>query len=112
MRRSTSGALHRRSAPPWVFFCTAAVLLLPAPGRAQSSAAFYDQPPVLNPGDVLQVHVWRQPEFSGEFEVTGEGTIGHPLYRGILVANRSVAEVEDEIRTLLRSYVEEPSFLV
>lgn len=67
---------------------------------------------VLLPGDVIRVNVWRQPELSGDFEIMGDGTIAHPLYREIRVADREVVQVEAELRQFLRGYIEEPSFVV
>ena len=37
---------------------------------------------LLRPGDALRITVWRQPEFSGDFVVNPDSTIGHPLHSG------------------------------
>jgi polysaccharide biosynthesis/export protein VpsN len=88
----------------------AALLLVPGAGYAQAS--FSDLPAVLGSGDVLRVEVWRQPEFSGEFEVTMGGSIAHPLYRGIGVAGRDLDAVEEDIRAFLQEFVGEPNLVV
>jgi protein involved in polysaccharide export with SLBB domain len=99
----------RELALGFLFFLAA--LGTPTFGFAQATS-FWDAPPILRPGDMVRVQVWRQPEFSGEFEVTGAGMVAHPLYRVIRVADRPVEEVEAEFRTFLLGFVEDPSFVV
>lgn len=84
----------------------------PQPLESPSSLASSDTPPVLQPGDVLHIQVWRQEEYSGEFEITGDGMIGHPLYRQIKAAGRELADVEEDLHILLTRYLGEPSFVV
>jgi polysaccharide biosynthesis/export protein VpsN len=90
---------------------TAAILILPllAPvtGSAQSDGTV-----ALSPGDAVQIQVWRQPDLSGEFEITGAGTIGHPLYRELTVAGRPFAEMESELRAFLARFDANPQFVV
>ena len=66
----------------------------------------------LRPGDVIRVQVWRQPELSGEFFITGNGYIAHPLYRSIYAIHRPVREVEESIRLFLTEFETEPNFVV
>lgn len=68
--------------------------------------------PVLQPGDVVQIGVWRQPEWSGEFDISADGTIAHPLYRSIRVAGVPVSVAEDRMRAFLRRYEETPTFFM
>lgn len=84
----------------------------PQPVESASAVAAFDRPPVLQPGDMLHIQVWRQPEYSGEFEVTSNGMIGHPLYREINAAGREVADVEEDLHVLLTRYLGEPNFVV
>lgn len=79
---------------------------------SKSSLARFDTPAFLQPGDLLQIEVWRQTEYSGQFEITADGTIGHPLYRQIRAAGREVADIEEDLHILLTRYLGEPSFLV
>ncbi len=89
------------------------LLALPSAGAAQGAgSAFHGVPPTLGAGDVIHIQVWRQPEFSGEFEISGAGTIAHPLYRSIRAAGRLVTEVEEDVRAFLAEYVESPNFVV
>lgn len=70
-----------------------------------------DSPEVLRPGDVIRIDVWRQPELSGEFEVSGAGSVVHPLYRSVTVAGRPMPEVESTLRTFLQTYESNPNFV-
>lgn len=66
----------------------------------------------LRPGDMVRVQVWRQEEFSGEFFVTDQGVIAHPLYRSIYAIRRPVNEVEEALRLFLQEFESEPNFVV
>lgn len=86
-------------------------LLLPATSAGQSSS-----PPAieaaLQPGDAVVIDVWRQEEFSGEFLVTADGTIAHPLLRSMDVTGVSLDDVEAQLRALLEQYEANPEFVV
>lgn len=66
--------------------------------------------PVLQPGDIVHVGVWRQPDFSGEFEIGADGTIGHPLYRAVKVTGVPLSAAYDRMYAFLRRYEETPTF--
>lgn len=68
--------------------------------------------PVLRPGDLVQIAVWRQPEWSGEYDIAADGTIAHPLYRAVRVAGVPVSVAEDRVRAFLRRYEETPAFFM
>jgi protein involved in polysaccharide export with SLBB domain len=78
----------------------------PAPASATRSAGY------LMPGDRVVIQVWRQPEFSGEFYVTEQGVIGHPILRNIRVAWRDVEEVQPLIREFLLEFEQDPNVVV
>jgi len=67
---------------------------------------------VITAGDMLRIQVWRQEEFSGEFFVTEQGVIAHPLFRTIEVARRPVEEVEALVQSFMLDYLEEPNLVV
>ena len=75
---------------------------------AQPAAAVSD--PVLKPGDLVRIAVWQQPAWSGDFEVAADGTIRHPLYRGVKVTGVPFTVAEERMRTFLRRYEETPTF--
>lgn len=76
--------------------------------RAQSSAA---DSVSLRPGDAVRLVVWRQPELSGEFPVSPEGTLQHPLLSEVRVVGGSRADIRERLRTALARYEREPSFV-
>lgn len=79
---------------------------------AQDTPASEPRASALNPGDQVRIAVWRQPEFTGDFVVSGNGTITHPLYREIQVTGIPLAMVEERLRTFLTRYVANPQFVV
>jgi polysaccharide export outer membrane protein len=66
----------------------------------------------LLPGDAIRITVWRKPEFSGDFFVSANGTITHPLYREVQVTGVPLATVEDRLRTFLTRYETNPQFVI
>ena len=69
-------------------------------------------PTSLRPGDAVRITVWRQPELSGEFTISEQGTIQHPLYREIEVAGVPVSEARARVRAYLSRLEENPQFVV
>lgn len=66
----------------------------------------------LRPGDAVRVTVWRQPELSGDFRVSNEGTLQHPLYRSVQVTGVPLPVVEQRVRELVLTYVATPQILL
>lgn len=66
----------------------------------------------LRPGDLVRITVWRQDEFSGEYSITADGRIAHPLYSDINVLGKSLRQVEAELEGFLRQHVENPQFVM
>lgn len=79
-----------------------------AAAQAQADAA----EPVVQPGDVVRVTVFRKPELSAEMEVGPDGTLTHPLYRQVHAAGATRAELEQRIRAFLTGYEADPAFVV
>ncbi|HEU4628903.1 MAG TPA: polysaccharide biosynthesis/export family protein [Gemmatimonadaceae bacterium] len=67
---------------------------------------------MLRPGDAVRVTVWRQPELSGDFRVSNDGTLQHPLYRSVRVAGVALPVVEQRVRELVLTYVQSPQILL
>jgi polysaccharide export outer membrane protein len=66
----------------------------------------------LNPGDVVRITVWRKPELSGEFVVGSDGTVSHPLYRGVRVTGIPIETVEARLREFLTTLEANPQFVL
>jgi polysaccharide biosynthesis/export protein len=81
------------------------------PAAAQERPARPDQA-VLSPGDSVRIVVWRKPEFSGDFVVAPDGSITHPLFRGVKVAGIPFATAEANLRQFLSGFEENPQFVI
>ncbi|MBA3340354.1 MAG: polysaccharide biosynthesis/export family protein [Gemmatimonadaceae bacterium] len=80
--------------------------------RAQDALANDPRAQGLSPGDQVRIAVWRSAEFSGDFMVSANGTLSHPLYREIQVTGVSLETVEERLRTFLTRYIANPQFVL
>jgi polysaccharide export outer membrane protein len=62
---------------------------------------------VLGPSDVLRIHVWHNPDLSGDTTVRPDGTISLPLLGDVRAAGRTAADVRSEISKRLQAYVKD-----
>lgn len=69
-------------------------------------------PAMLRPGDSVKVAVWRNPELSGGFLVADDGTIQHPLFQAIHVAQIPLDSVTARIGSFLTQFTTTPQFVV
>jgi polysaccharide export outer membrane protein len=88
------------------------VVLFCALAGAGSARAQSVDAPVLRPGDAVQITVWRQPELSGEFAILDDGTIAHPLLRGVVVTGLPLPAAEGRIGDYLARLETTPQFVV
>ena len=104
------------SRPRRIACCVAAVIALgPAVLLAQAGSSTVRSPmdaTMLAVGDIVRITVWRKPELSGEFVVTSDGRLAHPLYRDVQVGGLSVTAAEGRLKTLLEKYEANPQFVV
>lgn len=89
---------------------TLVVLLLALAGAAPA-AAQADTAAAPRPADVVRLNVWRQPELSGEFPISPDGSIGHPLLTEVRVVGRNREEVRRQLREVLLRYENDPQFV-
>jgi protein involved in polysaccharide export with SLBB domain len=59
----------------------------------------------------VRLVVFRQADFSGDFPVSSEGTLQHPLLSGVRVVGVSRAAIRERLREALSVYVRDPSFV-
>ena len=87
-------------------------------GQVRPPQPVMPQTQELSAGDVVQIQVWRQPDYSGEITVGADGNLLHPIYRNLRVEGMTVSEVRAEIESELTRYIQgalvvvEPLFLV
>ncbi|MCH8144424.1 MAG: polysaccharide export protein [Gemmatimonadetes bacterium] len=63
---------------------------------------------MLRPGDVLQIVVWGQEEYSGSFKVDETGKIPYPVLGEIDTRGKTMAQIRDEIRAALSQIFNAP----
>lgn len=77
------------------------IFAAPGPGAAQTSPSAHEI--ALQPGDVVRLRVWREPDFSGEFAVHPDGTAVLPRLGPWSVTDKSPESLR---RDLLDAYGE------
>lgn len=90
-------------------------LLVVGAGVSNVAAQTSEQPTagtMLRPGDAVRITVWRRPDLTGEFAISTDGTIAHPILQQAQVANIPLGEVESRIAALLRTFEGDAEFVV
>jgi len=104
LRRPTASHSTTRSAVGWL----AAVLLVAAAAlMADMAAAQQPSDYMLQPGDQLDISVWREEELQREIIVRPDGKFSFPLTGEVVAVNRSVADIQQEITEKLERYIPE-----
>jgi protein involved in polysaccharide export with SLBB domain len=80
-----------------------------APAFGQVSAPAHE-PPLMMPGDRLELVIWRNLELSGVYTIAADGTLLHPLMNGVRVAEVPIAEARGRMEVFLRDFDTEPLF--
>jgi len=62
----------------------------------------------IQPGDILTVSVWKEPDLQSDVLVRSDGGMSFPLAGDILAANITIEELRQEITRLLQKYVPGP----
>jgi len=62
---------------------------------------------LLQPGDILQVSVWREQELQSEVVIRPDGNLSFPLSGEVQAAGRGVDEVRGDLEARLRKFVPE-----
>jgi protein involved in polysaccharide export with SLBB domain len=69
--------------------------------------------PVLQPGDEVDLQIYREPEMSGVFRITPEGAIRHPLAGAMAVSGMTIQEAEAHIaKRLAKDYLVNPRVIL
>ena len=67
----------------------------------------------IGSGDILEIVTWKEPDFSrGEVLVRIDGRISFPLLGDVQAAGRSPLEIQKDIETGLKDYVDAPNVTV
>lgn len=76
-----------------------------APGTSEAQRT-------LGPGDLVDVRVYQEPEHSGVWAVSPEGTIDYPLCGKVHLAGRTSGTAADVLRACLTRYLKHPEVSV
>jgi polysaccharide biosynthesis/export protein len=79
------------------------LLALPLPALGQEAPPGY----MLNPGDELDIDVWREEELKRQVLIRPDGKFSFPLTGEVEAANRTPADIQEEITRKLRNYIPE-----
>lgn len=66
----------------------------------------------LQPGDVIRLRIWREPDLSGEFSVDESGVVMLPKIGAVTAAELTPAELEATVRSSYERYLRNPSIEV
>jgi polysaccharide export outer membrane protein len=84
-------------------------LPLPTPEEAHAARV---QANTLGPGDLVEVRVFQEPDSSGIWRVSPEGTIDYPLCGKVALAGRTSSTAADALRECLARYLRRPQVSV
>lgn len=83
---------------------TAVMFLLLGPAEVVHAQSSY----TVQPGDVLSVSVWKEPELTGDVIVHPDGLFSIALIGTIQASNRTIEEIQDEAIKNLSKYIPDP----
>ena len=84
------------------FALAVAVLLVSGPAVAQGGSY------LLNPGDLLEISVWKEEGMERQVLVLPDGTISFPLAGHLVASGKTAAQVQDELIQRIKRYISEP----
>ena len=88
-----------------------ATVPVPATGSTNRAPIAYLPPGAryqVQPGDILQITVWKEEDLQREVLVRPDGGISFPLAGDIAAAGRTVDQVQEELAAKIESYIPEP----
>ncbi len=91
---------------------TAALLSAPLPGvlTAQAGAGKPGEAaPVLHPGDLVRLRIWREPDLSGDYRLNEKGVATFPKIGPLLVSRISTDSLERLLVSSYDRYLQNPS---
>ena len=89
-------------------FCLINIFPWVVPSIAQEEPPDY----LIGPNDILNIHVWREPELTRDVTVTPDGRITFPLIGKIMAQGKTVTELKEIITKKLKNFVTAPEVTV
>jgi polysaccharide export outer membrane protein len=91
------------------------LLAMPLPAallHAAETAAALPDSYLIQPGDVLQISVWKEPELQQEVIVRPDGGVSFPLSGDLQAAGKSAESLRNELRERLGKQILDPEVTV
>jgi len=66
-------------------------------------------PPTVHPGDKIMLKVWREPDYTGEIQVRGDGVATFPRIGDLRVGGESDVALRERLTRLFSEYLTNPS---
>jgi polysaccharide export outer membrane protein len=88
------------------------VVAPPAVADAETSAPPADASYMVQPGDTLQITVWKETDLTGEVLVRPDGGLSFPLAGNIQAAGHSVDDIRKILEARLSKYVPDAAITV
>ncbi len=89
-------------------FCLINIFPLVVPSIAQEETPDY----LIGPKDILNIHVWQEPELTRDVTVTPDGRITFPLIGKIMAQGKTVTELKEIITKKLKNFITVPEVTV
>ena len=89
-------------------YCLTGILFWVVPTLAQTESPAYR----IGSNDILNIHVWQEPELTRDVTVTPDGRITFPLIGNVIAQGRTVTELKVIITNKLKKYVTAPEVTV
>jgi polysaccharide export outer membrane protein len=97
------------------FVCALLIALaLPAAAAQDSSAAAKRPEPlyVIQPNDLLEIFVWKEPDLTRKVLVRPDGRISFPLVQDLQAAGISPPELKERVEQRLSEFLSEPEVTI
>src|SRR5687768_1778650 len=86
------------------------VLLVVSATALQAQSSSVPEAPAMKPGDRLHIVIYRNSELTGTYTVTAEGTLLHPLFEEVRVADMPVSQARERMEAALLDEIAAPLF--
>lgn len=63
---------------------------------------------VIQPGDILQIDVWKEKDLLREVKIRPDGGLNFPLVGDMVAAGKTVEQLRDDLKEKLSKYVPDP----
>jgi polysaccharide export outer membrane protein len=94
------------------FACSRLVALLVLLCMTWQDSAAAETSYLLQPGDLITVSVWKEPEMQSEILIRPDGGLSFPLAGDIMAAGKSIPQLTSLLEERLRPYIPKPVITV